>query len=735
MTLISAVIEPRRDGDVLVFSNEHWLLEVATQPMLNPRLLVHAPTGRIVADQDYCYRVDLAPAQGSSGFSGGAQRAQRAQLIDWQRRDDPGRATVVLTARLDFGARGPTDIIVEHAFTLFDGFARLDERLALVHRFGRDSHTVSDFRFGFRKRLFDGESKGWVDDADSFRLAPVPFRRRRGQAQDFLLEEYPATDIVPASWGEAKLPGRPAEGWGWHDGSAGILISKYSQEHIEFGLADGEFYSGQRTAPEGHDDHVDVGDVCLRFGGAGRANGAPGVPIVLDPTRPEFRFGVSTIETFVGGWEAGHLAYARLMRERGHVVPPDYDPPVHWNELFALSWRGGTNAPLQEPDALWGQARIASLAGAEAFYLDPGWDTFEGSSIWDDERLGSLESFVDRLRDEFGLRMSLHLMMHTKSLTEDPRIYRRGRDGEVVLWAGDYTGGHVCPGSAVWRDQKTERLLVLARAGVTFLMFDFVEYPLEGTRSGVASQNTTACWAPDHGHTVPMTLEEHSAGVVEVMRRVKREYPEVLIEAHDRISSGVQDYLPLYYEHALPEPTFDEHWGFEYMWNPYMDLLSGKALSLYEYNLAYDIPLYLHINLAFDNRRALAFWWFASTCRHLGIGGIAPGDDTWDSHLEAMATYLRLKPHFARGRFVGLGRTVHAHVLDDECSAVIVAFNLSSSAATLDLALDAALLGLPEGAVVEGADVEVRDGVGLLAAPIDALSPHVFTLEWKQDQQ
>ena len=53
-----------------------------------------------------------------------------------------------------------------------------------------------------------------------------------------------------------------------------------------------------------------------------------------------------------------------------------------------------------------------------------------------------------------------------------------------------------------------------------------------------------------------------------------------------------------------------------------MDLLSGKALSLYEYNLAYDIPLYLHIHCGQDNQQMLAFWWYASTCRHLGIGGV-----------------------------------------------------------------------------------------------------------------
>ena len=65
------------------------------------------------------------------------------------------------------------------------------------------------------------------------------------------------------------------------------------------------------------------------------------------------------------------------------------------------------------------------------------------------------------------------------------------------------------------------------------------------------------------------------------------------------------------------------------MWDPLNDIVvtgskyitNMRAKSLYYYNLAYNIPLYLHINLKTDNANALAFWWYASTCRHLGIGG------------------------------------------------------------------------------------------------------------------
>ena len=131
-----------------------------------------------------------------------------------------------------------------------------------------------------------------------------------------------------------------------------------------------------------------------------------------------------------------------------------------------------------------------------------------------------------------------------------------------------------------------------------------------------------------------------------VVRAIKSEFPGLTIEAHDRIAG---EFLPLYYQHGT-ENAHDELWGFEYMWDPYTDLLSGKALSLYEYNLAYDIPLYLHINSAHDSPTMLAFWWYASCCRHLGIGGLDETDAAMaaarggDAHLPAAASLVRPRP-------------------------------------------------------------------------------------------
>jgi hypothetical protein len=365
---------------------------------------------------------------------------------------------------------------------------------------------------------------------------------------------------------------------------------------------------------------------------------------------------------------------------------------------------------------LFEEARRAQAAGAQTFYFDPGWDLFEGSSVWDTGRLGPIEEFIRRLRDEYGLALALHLMIHTKSSGEDPAIYRRRPDGEIDLWidATPYAGGFVCPASPVWQRQKTERLLLLARAGVSFFMFDFVNY--------------RPCWSSEHGHHVPLTREEHAEGIMTVVRAVKSQFPGLTIEAHDRIGGG----LPLYYQHGSPG-AHDELWGFEYMWDPYTDLLSGRALSLYEYNLAYDIPLYLHINSAHDSPAMLAFWWYASCCRHLGLGGLAEGDEQWPRLTEAMRRYRALQPWFARGRFVGLDPVTHLHVLDGDgdeghSSAVLTAFNLTATSVRRTVSITSAQLPLGTAPEVAGAPAALADGVLTIDLELPPLSPLVIEI-------
>jgi hypothetical protein len=127
--------------------------------------------------------------------------------------------------------------------------------------------------------------------------------------------------------------------------------------------------------------------------------------------------------------------------------------------------------------------------------------------------------------------------------------------------------------------------------------------------------------------------------------------------------------------------------------------------------------LYLHINLKTDNANALAFWWYASTCRHLGIGGKygvreaspediknwdylgvgeenTPPPEIWLAHLNAMETYMRLKPFFVQGDFYGLDELTHIHTLPGKNNAVINCFNLEKSEVIKEFSCDLSEIGL-----------------------------------------
>ena len=165
------------------------------------------------------------------------------------------------------------------------------------------------------------------------------------------------------------------------------------------------------------------------------------------------------------------------------------------------------------------------------------------------------------------------------------------------------------------------------------------------------------------------------------------------------------------------------------MWDPYADLLSGRALSLYEYNLAYDIPLYLHINSAHDSPTMLAFWWYASCCRHLGIGGLAESDEQWPRLVEAMRTYRGLQPYFARGRFAGIDTLTHLHVLDQEGGAVLTAYNLEATEVRRSVSITSAEMPLSEKPAVIRAPCTMVEGVLMIDLVLPPLSPLVIEID------
>ena len=725
-----------QDGFVEI-KNRRWLLRVGIDSWLNPGYLLDLERNVPLADEAYAYELALAPI-GHSGFTGGREltsgpagdlaSTNRVRFRAWAAADLPqGGKEVRFTGRFDFGLLGPTDIEIAHVFRLPDAEPWFEEQIWLCHRFGRDRHAVRDIRFGFRKTIFDRDSQSWLHGADHQTLAPVPHRRRWGQIVDHRATAYSMNDLVPGNWSGDNLPGRGAEAWVWGDGSVGYLIAKHNREQIEFSLADGEFVLAPSKRADDYyrtfSSQIAGGaNVCFRYAGAGRYNLAPeGIREIGRDAA--FEFGATRIYPVEGDWQDGYKTYKGFLIEKGHVCPPDFDPPLHWNELYNLGWRGGDNTPLQELPQLYEEATIAQDIGAEAFYCDPVWDVIEGSSLWDEERLGPLDAFIRTMRVHYGLKTSLHLMMHTKTLEEDPRIYRRRQDGSIDIWPGLYSGGRICAASPAWQKMKTERLLKLAEAGVTFMMFDFVSYVPPDVPIRRLEPSSSACWDPDHGHEVPLTMQKHAEGILEVIQAVKRQYPSVLIESHDRVTGGMQDFHPLYFQHGLPD-SFDENWGFEYMWDSFMDLLSGKALSLYEYNLAYDIPLYLHIHCGQDNDKMLAFWWYASTCRHLGIGGVKdPASPLYQALKRAVSTYRRLKPFFARGRFIGIDPLVHCHALPEQGAAVFAMFNLGSEPIVREIDIAANEIGVTTLRSMRNAEVRLDEGRLRFTVEVPPLSP------------
>lgn len=710
---------------IIEFKNDDWLLEIEIDEYLNPNFLQNLKTGKISADERYLYQLEVQK-NGIDGYQGDDKKANQVYFQKWTSDIDADSTTLTFFGRFDFGNKGPTDILIEHCFKLYVNQSKIEEWISITHPNGYDSHSLSNLRFGFQKIIFDRKMGNWIDNLDQSKLTPVPFRRHVGQV-DYKKSSYSSADLFP-NWllpASEDLPQRGSEAWLYGDDDSGILISKYSQNHIEYSLASGKLVPQEIDSNLISNQQPTGNNLCLVFGGVGLHYDEPELSKVLLPYS-RIDFGVTTIEFYEGSWEAGFKKYRDQLMLKGHGLPKKYSPRIHWNELYNLGWRGGSNSALQNLAEILEEARVAKEAGAETFYFDPGWDYYEGNTQWDVSRFGELKEFTKLLKEKFGLELALHQFIHTKSTGENPAIYRRKKDGEINIWQtpGElYAGGNVCTSSKIWQDQKIERLCKLAEDGVTFFMFDFMDY---GRYPDASTYPIESCWSSEHGHEVPLSRLEHTKGVMNVITAVKKKHPHVIIESHDRIAGGLQDFLPLYFQHGGND-SYDEIWGFEYMWDPLHDLISGKALSLYEYNLAYEIPLYLHINVAHDLPSMLSFWWYASTCRHLGVGGLKPEDDLWQNFKQAMGTYKSLKEHFTQGKFIGIDQVTHFHSAKENVG-VITVFNLTSKKLTKQLKIKLYFLSLTSIKNIEGSKFSLEDDYLIFDLEIEAMSPLIIKI-------
>lgn len=121
--------------------------------------------------------------------------------------------------------------------------------------------------------------------------------------------------------------------------------------------------------------------------------------------------------------------------------------------------------------------------------------------------------------------------------------------------------------------------------------------------------------------------------------------------------------------------SHDERWSFEFMLDPFDDFKSGRLFNLYFYNLCYEKPLYLHVDLSKDVDHPAVFWYKASTVRHLEMGSYDGLADEQKAHVRKMlGVYNEHREFFTIGRFSGPDPLTHIHVLPGK-GAVVMKFN------------------------------------------------------------
>jgi len=642
-------------GGAVTLENGHFSVSLSAGEGLGCRV-THLPTGTLLADGPYSY--SLGPVR----FTGLEHDGAGATL-----RGETG-----------------TGIAITHRIALDPGRPWMEEVVALTNA-SPNPLTIA-FRCGFVLPVRPGTLKGHTFTA-------VPYRREphggRGQYADYTIDQIlhePRRSVlreIPIIVNETPRVVQPrvftddylSEGWALTDGRNGFLVTKYSQSAREFAILDRVPVSG--------------GLVGLRWGGAGAFDDAEGsYRLAPGATRV---FGVTRLTAFRGDLVQGYYAFRGEMEARGHAIPDGYDPPSHWNELYDNGlWWCGDHISAENRGKFYRLADLREAAarardmGCEALYLDPGWDTPQSSKIWGEERLGKLGDFVAMLKNEYGLKLSVHTPFEAWTGPGCDTI----AGAELVREPGGSPSPYACGAATRYIDVTVGRLKTLADSGVVFFMFDGTAWMGE-------------CWARDHGHAHPSTAAEHVESLNRVARLAHRNNPDVLIEMHDQLFGGIHlRYVPSYYGHgvdAAGERGWDEIWAFELMWSPMDDLIGGHSIALYYFNLAYSIPAYIHIDLRKDNPQCLMLWWNISTCRHLGVGGTHSDEAVRRSQRDAIATYRRLKRFFTTGTFFGIDELTHVHVDRGRSGAVLNCFNLDDRPVEREIAFDPAAFGLDAG--------------------------------------
>lgn len=645
--------------------------------------LLDASTGAVLADGPYVHRATIPDDQGTIVREG--LREPSLRLLG----PDAGPGSVEIRGTL-------AGLAVSHVFSLPAERPILEERVTLANP-GREPIRLVGLETGMTRVVADHVGVVPRDLADD-RITAIPFLHRPEDPPDmdhaFSIAEVlrrPGAEhrvnLAPLTWpqyGSVPIRAHASEGWAWTHAGKALGVFKFNQEGMEFSL----------LAPE-----VGRDGVALRFGGAGLHAGDPSALASIAPGA-SVALGLTRYALVDGGAAEAYLAFRAFLDEHGCRFPPDFDPPVHWNELYDnRDWNlGSPGKPPSKRDTrsvcytraqLMEEARKAKEYGCQALYLDPGWDTDFGTFLWGERWMGPRKTFIEEVRARFGLGVSLHCPLATwmslgcpwQNLDGGPAVatwpaaaLRRREDGSVIE-------GAVCIGSRQYLDEAARRLSEHCADGVGYLMFD-------------GNWWNGGCWDPDHGHPVPFTIEDQVRACLSLAQRIHARFPKVIIEMHDPVVGGnIPRYTPVYYKYGLPG-SYDDNWGFELMWQPMEDIRSGRARSLYWYNLGCNVPVYLHIDLRDDNEHCLVLWWYASTCRHLGIGGTHPVPAVAAAQVQAMRRYRQLERFYKRGDFYGIGEEIHVHALPKENAFAVNLFNLTGDERVVEGSIRVADMGL-----------------------------------------
>ncbi|MBM7564818.1 hypothetical protein [Paenibacillus sacheonensis] len=666
--------------------------------------LVTVEPDRVYSDRPYQYSI-------TAGVNGQAPAAFDLSRLAW---------TVRIGAAEGRGSFGDSGITILQTFTS-DGLG-VAERISITNT-NASEVAIDQAMLGFTAAL-SGRA--------AWRLSAIPFLiELDGTCHDFTVEQLLAGKAKNSMYVDASreiLPfeeiGLRSEAWAWGDGDRGIVVIKYNNEQIEYAMA--------RT------DLVD-GEGLLRFGGAGLA--LLGEPFGVRRLAPgqTFHFGQTHYYPYEGSIQTAYGLYRSFQESRGHTHGADYDPPVNWNELYDIGWHHSDAEQLKlhyHKEALLREAEKAKACGCELLYLDPGWEVAEGLTLWDDSRLGAVSDLVRELKDDYGLDLGYRTILRAYKPHWPERYFVEHSYGPMQpekmepVWG--YHFWEMCLCDPRFYEEKLNRILAISKQGIRFMMFDEMDW-------------RGPCYNPNHGHQVPSTPLDHVEAVYRLAHDVRAACPQVLTEVHDPVSPWVTSlYVPTYFHQGAPGiGSYDENWGFEYMWNCIEDLKTGKALALYYYNLGCSIPLYLHITMAADNDNSVFFWWCASTIRHLGIGGktshpsveiagaLAPYDKEarFANYCGQMSVYKQLKPYFVRGAFHGIAEHIHLHALADEAGGVINVFNLTEEDTELTFDVPVALLGGESAPMpVSGAEAHWHSDGVTFSLRLGAMSPGVIAV-------